>query len=49
MEDVRPGLVGQIEDATLFLTSLGESFTPNRLTQLVRGYVQAADLGKSGS
>jgi len=48
-EDVRPGLVGPIEDATLFLTSLGESFTPNRLTQLVRGYVQAAEIGKSGS
>lgn len=47
-EDVRPGLVGAIEDAPLFLTSLGESFTPNRLTQLVRGYVQAADLGQSG-
>ena len=35
--------------STLFLTHLGEPFTPNRLTQLVRGYIQAADLGKSGS
>jgi integrase/recombinase XerD len=35
--------------ATLFLTNTGEPFTPNRLTQLVREYVQAADLGKSGS
>jgi integrase/recombinase XerD len=35
--------------ATLFLTHTGEPFTPNRLTQLVREYVQAARLGKSGS
>jgi integrase/recombinase XerD len=48
-EDVRPDLVGEIEDGTLFLTNLGEAFTPNRLTQLVRDYVRAADLGKSGS
>jgi len=48
-EDVRPGLVGEVEDGTLFLTNLGEAFTPNRLTQMVRGYVQGADLGKSGS
>ena len=36
-------------NATLFLTHTGEPFTPNRLTQLVRGYVRAANLGKSGS
>ena len=48
-EDVRPGLVAESDDGTLFLTNLGEAFTPNRLTQMVRGYVRAADLGKSGS
>jgi len=48
-EDVRPGLVAEPDDGTLFLTNLGEAFTPNRLTQMVRGYVRAADLGKSGS
>jgi len=50
--EVRPALVVGRDPAvlsTLFLTHLGEPFTPNRLTQLVRGYVQAADLGKSGS
>jgi integrase/recombinase XerD len=47
--DVRPALVVGRDHATLFLTNTGEPFTPNRLTQLVRGYVQAADLGKSGS
>jgi integrase/recombinase XerD len=51
-KDVRPELVTGRDPAirsTLFLTHLGEPFTPNRLTQLVREYVQAADLGKSGS
>jgi integrase/recombinase XerD len=33
----------------LFLTTTGEPFTPNRLTQMVRDYVNAADFGKSGS
>ena len=50
--EVRPALVvgrDPVALAALFLTHLGEPFTPNRLTQLVRGYVQSADLGKSGS
>jgi len=34
---------------TLFLTNTGESFTPNRLTQLVRNYVDAAAIGKRGA
>jgi len=34
---------------TLFLTTLGEAFVPNRMTQLVRNYVDAAQIGKSGS
>ena len=31
------------------MTQAGEAFTPDRLTQLVRGYVNAADTGKTGS
>jgi integrase/recombinase XerD len=46
---VRPELVIERGNTTLFLTNAGESFTPDRLTQLVRGYVNAADTGKSGS
>jgi integrase/recombinase XerD len=46
---VRPGLAISRGNTTLFLTGTGEAFTPNRLTQLVRGYVQAADIGKTGS
>ena len=48
-EEVRPGLVREPDDGTLFLTNLFEPFTPNRLTQLVREYIDAADLGKRGS
>jgi len=46
---VRPELVIERGNPTLFLTQAGEAFTPDRLTQLVRGYVTAADIGKTGS
>lgn len=46
---VRPELAIGRGNTTLFLTSMGETFTPDRLTQLVRRYVEAADTGKSGS
>ena len=46
---VRPGLAVGRNNTTLFLTATGEPFTPNRLTQMVRDYVNAADIGKSGS
>ena len=47
--DVRPGLVMEPDDGTLFLTNTGDPFTPNRLTQLVRNYVDAAEIGKRGA
>jgi integrase/recombinase XerD len=49
LERSRPDLVVGRHNATLFLRNAGEAFTPDRLTQLVRGYVNAADTGKSGS
>lgn len=48
-DDVRPDLACGQDDGTLFLTTLGEAFVPNRMTQLVRNYVDAADIGKRGS
>jgi integrase/recombinase XerD len=48
-DDVRPELATGADDGTLFLSNLGDAFTPNRLTQLVRDYVNAAKIGKSGS
>jgi integrase/recombinase XerD len=47
--EVRPALVREPDDGTLFLSNLNEAFTPNRLTQLVREYVDAASLGKRGA
>ncbi len=47
--EVRPELVTGIDEGVLYLTNLSESFTPNRLTQLVRNYVQSAEIGKTGA
>ena len=47
--EARPELVVEPDDGTLFLTNDGTAFTPSRMTQLVRGYVVAAELGKSGA
>jgi integrase/recombinase XerD len=47
--EVRPSLSIEPDDGTLFLTNLGEAFSPNRLTQIVREYIDAAALGKRGS
>src|SRR3546814_16776685 len=48
-DDVRPGLACGQDDGTLFLTTLGVAFVPNRLTPLVRDYSNAAAIGTSGS
>jgi integrase/recombinase XerD len=47
--EVRPTLVREPDDGTLFLSNLNEAFTRNRLTQMVREYIDAAQLGKRGS
>jgi integrase/recombinase XerD len=47
--DVRPELVVLPDCGALFLTTLGEQLTPDYLTQQVRRFVLAAELGKSGS
>ena len=46
---VRPELVVGRNQSALFLTNLGNPFTPPRLTELVRDYVLAAKLGKTGA
>jgi len=47
--EVRGQLLVPPDDGTLFLTKDGEAFTRNRMSQLVRNYVDAAQLGKRGS
>ncbi len=47
--EARPTLAVGVDEQSMFLTSLGEAFTPGRMSQLVSRYVSAADLGKKGS
>jgi integrase/recombinase XerD len=49
LDEVRPGLMMEPDEGVLFITSLGEAFCGSRMTQLVRNYVNAADIGKRGS
>lgn len=49
LHEVRPQLDLTGHDPAFFLTSLGEAFTPNRMTQLVRNHIVTAEIGKSGS
>ena len=47
--EVRPSLTMPDDEGTLFLTNLSQAFTANRLTQMVREYIDMADIGKRGS
>ena len=49
VHDARPGLVVPPETGRLFLTHLGEELSPERLSVLVRGYLEAAEIAKRGS
>jgi len=49
VEEARPSLALTPDDGLVFLTNVGLAFEPNRLTQLVRDYVDAAEIGKTGS
>lgn len=48
-DTARPELIIGRDEGTLFLTHLGQAFTPNRLTQLVRDLIDRAHIGKRGS
>jgi integrase/recombinase XerD len=49
LADVRPQLVVEPDDQTVFLNNLGEPWSLNGLTHLVRGYVLASGVGKKGA
>ena len=49
LRDVRPELACEPDDGFLFLTGTGEPFQPDPLTQVVRRYIEAANLGKTGA
>lgn len=46
--DARPELQAGLDDATVFLTDLGEPFDRSQLTHLVRQYLEKSKLGKTG-
>jgi integrase/recombinase XerD len=47
--EVRPTLAWNADETTLFLTNEGTRFGLQRLTDMVRRYIEAAELGKRGS
>ena len=49
LEEVRPGLVVEPDDGTLFLHETGEPLKKNRLTDLVKKYIAAAGIAKPGA
>ena len=49
LDESRPNLVGEPEDHILFLSNAGEPLSLNYLTEMVHGYVDAADIGKRGA
>lgn len=49
LEHVRPCWITPADPGSLFLTNRGNRIRENRLSELVRGYIQAAGLGKEGS
>ncbi len=48
-DEIRPGLVIEPDDGTLFLHETGESLKKNRLTDLVKKYIAQAGIGKPGA
>jgi integrase/recombinase XerD len=49
LEEARPQLVSEPDDYTVFLSNAGEALSLDYLTQVVRGYVEAAEIGKQGA
>lgn len=48
-DEARPRLLKGTDCGVLFLTSLGQPFTPDRLSGLVAEYIERAEIGKKGS
>jgi integrase/recombinase XerD len=49
LEEVRPHLMRSLAEQSVFLSTRGRPLRPNRLSDLVQRYVNAAELGKRGS
>lgn len=49
LNEVRDELLIDPSVATLFITYQGDGFHPNKLTAIIRQYIEQADIGKAGS
>ena len=49
VEKARPQLVTGVDEGWLFLTHEGRFFSPERMTEFARDYVNRADVGKKGA
>ena len=49
IEEIRPELIIGTDDGILFLHEFGEAFHKNRLTDLVKKYIESAGINKSGA
>ena len=49
IREARSGLVAEPDDGIVFLSNAGEPFSIDHLSDLVRGYVDAARIGKRGA
>lgn len=49
LREARPGLLADADERTLFLSTKGGALVVDALSALVRRYIEAAELGKSGS
>lgn len=49
LDEARPQLVSEPDDRTVFLSNAGEPLSLDYLTEMVRGYVDAANVGKRGA
>ena len=49
LDESRPHLASEPDDHIVFLSNAGEPFSLDYLTEVVRGYVDAADIGKRGA
>jgi len=47
--EARDNFVVEPDNGTLFLTTKGQSFVPQSLSRIVRNYIDAAEIGKTGS
>ena len=49
LDEARPHLASEPDDKVVFVSNAGEPLSLDYLTEMVRGYVDAADIGKRGA